>query len=790
MRRPHKINFALVISMLFTSVVTGVAQTEDSRERGLKRIGATKVEIASGRAKNIQLWAVLIGVSRYKNGDQNLSGYEIKNLKNAADDAQAIADFLKSEEGGSFPEDHITLLKDEQATKTEVESAIKTLKARARPDDYFMIFIAAHGVLSPQYDAKEGKTKELPYFVLYDSDLRDMPQTGLPMDAFQQAVREIPAKKGVVLSDTCHSAGMVMPGRGGEATTRANSLLVERLKSNEGSGVGFIWAADQTETSLEYDNLSQGRGQGQGVFTYCLLEGLRGNADRDSDGAVTFVELKNYVRDKVPEFTNNSQHPGGNTTSIEANDIPLSIVPSSCKDQANCGSIVIRAPDLEGVALSIDGAALGTINNTREITRRVPGGERLLSFTHGSVTRQRRARVDAGKTRFVEINLAFSNGEEASLLAPPEEIASVTSLSVTDDQAVSKEAREIFLDAVDLFNRQEMDKAIKRLDEAIKRSNSPYADALIYRGRAEQSLGRKVEAIKSFQQALAARKTDFEAETLLLEAKFNLNLDPMEVEPRLREIIKRHPSWEFPRVVLGDVLFFRRDMIGAERELRNAIRNNPNFAPAHLILADVLMHQEAPEKLQKAVEEAKLALSLFAKVSDNKMPEARSLKGLSISHVIFKGGRFRNESAMAEANQKVGEALTRMAYYDVESGKDYSAQLSEARIALEAAKQMAKTNKVRMALVLQTSALNYFLQGDLNRAIAEGEAAIKIAALPLTHYYLSKAYQSDQKFAPAVTHMTRYIELSKAEISADQLSKNREELEMLIKLRDSNRQNK
>jgi tetratricopeptide (TPR) repeat protein len=95
-----------------------------------------------------------------------------------------------------------------------------------------------------------------------------------------------------------------------------------------------------------------------------------------------------------------------------------------------------------------------------------------------------------------------------------------------------------------------------------------------------------------------------------------------------------------------------------------------------------------------------------------------------------------------------------------------------------------------MALVLQTSSLNHLLKGDLKRAIEEGESAIKMATLPLAHYYLSQAYRSDQKFAPAVTHLSRYIELSKAEVSADELKKSREELQMLIRMRDSNRQNK
>ncbi|HYV07760.1 MAG TPA: caspase family protein, partial [Blastocatellia bacterium] len=302
------------------------------QERGLVRVGATRKE--SKAAQKVELWALLIGVSRFQHGDQTVRGNQISNLKYAGDDAQAIYEFLKSEEGGAFPEDHVFLLKDEKATKAEVEKALAELR-KTKPDDFFVTFIATHGVLAGQFDAKLGKTVEVPYFALYDSDLSNMANTALPMSAFQDAIKQIPAKQGLVLSDTCHSAAIVMAGRGGEASKRANSDLIEKLKEADVSGVGYIWAADQTEVSLEIDNLSQGQGQGQGVFSYCLLEGLRGNADTDSDGIVTFKELKTYVQKKVPEMTGETpQHPGGNTTTIEANDIPLSIVPNSCKDPA------------------------------------------------------------------------------------------------------------------------------------------------------------------------------------------------------------------------------------------------------------------------------------------------------------------------------------------------------------------------------------------------------------------------------------------------------------------------
>ncbi|HWN98680.1 MAG TPA: tetratricopeptide repeat protein [Blastocatellia bacterium] len=763
------------------------------QERGLTVVGRARTE--SKATQKVELWALLIGVSRFQNGDQNVRGNQISNLKYAGDDAQAIYEFLRSDEGGAFPEDHIFLLKDEKATKAEVEKALAALR-KTRPDDFFVTFIATHGVLAPQYDSKLGRTIEVPYFVLYDSDLSNMQNTALPMSAFQDAVKQIPAKQGLVLSDTCHSAAIVMAGRGAEVAKRANSDLVEKLKQADVSGIGYIWAADQTEVSLELDNLNQGQGQGQGVFTYALLEGLRGNADTDPvDGIVTFLELKNYVQKKVPELTGETpQHPGGNTTTIEANTIPLSIVPGSCKDPTQCGSLVIRAPDLDNVSVAIDGANSGTISSKREITRRVPTGDRRLSFTMNGVKREREARIEAGKSRFVEVNLSLSQSDDDAIVPTPESLVNVYFGEVKEP---SKDAREAFLDGVDYFNKQKTEQAIEKFNDAIKKNGgSPYPDALVYRGRAEQSLGRKADAVASFQQALAVRKSDFETETLLAEAKFNLNLDRSEAESSLRSVIRRHPNWDYPHVVLGDVLFFKGDYIAAERELQKAKRINPKSPPARLILADVLTHQDSKQKREQAVKEARDALELFAIVSQKKVSASRSLKGLSISHLIFGGGRYRNDAAMAEAHHVLGKTLTRVVYFD-DSIANPDAYLDEARTNLNEAQRLAQslTDKSRLALVLETSALNYFLKGDLVRAIDDGEKALKLSAsmpalkdFPNAHLTLASAYASNQKFAPAVDHMQKYIAASN--LTTDEKKRYEEDLAHFIKMRDSNRQKK
>ena len=770
------------------------ARAQQAQERGLRRVGAVRTE--SKAAQNVELWALLIGVSRFQNGDQNVRGNQISNLKYAGDDAQAIHEFLRSEEGGSFPEDHIFLLKDEKATKAEVEKALAALR-KTRPDDFFVTFIATHGVLSSQYDAKLGRTIEVPYFVLYDTDLGNMQNTALPMSAFQDAVKQIPAKQGLVLSDTCHSAAIVMAGRGAEVSKRANSDLIEKLKEADVSGVGYIWAADQTEVSLEFDNLSQGQGQGQGVFSYCLLEGLRGNADTDpSDGVVTFKELRSYVQKKVPELTGETpQHPGGNTTTIEANTIPLSIVPSSCKDQNQCGSLVIRAPELDGVAVAIDGTDSGIISSKRELTRRVETGTRRLSFTMGGIKREREARIEPGKSRFVEVNLSLSQSDEDAVVPSPESLVNVY---FGEAREPSKDAKEAFLDGVDYFNKQKTDQAIERFNDAIKKNGAPYPDALVYRGRAEQSIGRKADAVASFQQALAVRKSDFETETLLAEARFNLNLDPNEVEPSLRSVIRRHPDWDYPHVVLGDVLFFKRDYIGAERELSKAKRINPKSPPARLILADVLTHQDSKQKREQAIKESRDALELFATVSQKKVSAARALKGLSISHVIFGGGRYRNDTAMAEANHMLGKALTRLVYFD-DTITNPDGYLDEARTHLAEAARLALglNDKSRLALVLETSSLNHFLKGDLARAIEDGEKTLRLSEtmpalknFPNAHLTLASAYASNQKFVQAVEHLQKYIAVARPQLTPNELKEKEEELSRMTRMRDSNRQKK
>ena len=62
-------------------------------------------------------------------------------------------------------------------------------------------------------------------------------------------------------------------------------------------------ASAANEVSAEDDALQHG------IFTYYLIEGLRGRADYDSDGLITVDEAYRYVSEEVPKATAQEQHP-------------------------------------------------------------------------------------------------------------------------------------------------------------------------------------------------------------------------------------------------------------------------------------------------------------------------------------------------------------------------------------------------------------------------------------------------------------------------------------------------
>lgn len=260
--------------------------------------------------KGHQVWAAVIGISEYQSS-------AIAQLRYANRDAESFYRYLITpiDSGGrGVSQANVRLLLDKAATRVNIEEAIKDFMKNAIEEDVVIIYFAGHGVPDPD-------RPEIPYLLAYDADLRRPGATAVRMQEIQDAIRYyIKARKVVVFADACHSAGVGgnVAMRGQVSGELVNKFLEEIAKA--GNSVLTLSASESNEFSQE----SPQWGGGHGVFTYYLLEGLKGKANVDSDPIVRLGELVDYVSQNVRRDTKSQQHPTASQTQWDRN-LPMSI---------------------------------------------------------------------------------------------------------------------------------------------------------------------------------------------------------------------------------------------------------------------------------------------------------------------------------------------------------------------------------------------------------------------------------------------------------------------------------
>src|SRR5262249_26477664 len=78
-----------------------------------------------------------------------------------------------------------------------------------------------------------------------------------------------------------------------------------------GTGAVVIASAGGVEYALESDAWKNG------VFTYALLRGLKGAADRNRDGRVSVSKLSDFVQEEVRRLTHGRQAPTARRDNLE-----------------------------------------------------------------------------------------------------------------------------------------------------------------------------------------------------------------------------------------------------------------------------------------------------------------------------------------------------------------------------------------------------------------------------------------------------------------------------------------
>jgi len=239
-----------------------------------------------------EVWALVIGISDYA---------QVKDLQYGRDDAIAMYRWLLD---SGVAENHIRLLLDSEgpvaelpgtaprpASLVNVREALGWLRRVAGEDDLALVSFSGHGFQGDDDngDEKDGVDE---FFVLVDTSASAVEDTALRDDEFGRFLDRLESSHVLVLFDGCYSGGL---SRSLPSSKRPIGDRPDLFSDFALEGRLVLSAAAEAQEAFESPEL------GHGVFTYCVIEGLRGAADLNGDLRVTAWELYEYVARAVPE---------------------------------------------------------------------------------------------------------------------------------------------------------------------------------------------------------------------------------------------------------------------------------------------------------------------------------------------------------------------------------------------------------------------------------------------------------------------------------------------------------
>ncbi|MDR2042192.1 MAG: caspase family protein [Tannerella sp.] len=207
-----------------------------------------------------KLYAVLVGVSEYRQAKNNLTY--------SHQDAIEMYNLLKLQ----TQEFNLKLLVNRQATKDHITETTRHLFTKVQPEDRVIFFFSGHGNRNCFYTHDQA----------------------LVVDSLQAIFRECKARWKIILADACFSGTFRASGTEQEAPP---------AREDRDEHVLLFLSSRSDQTSKESQSLKNG------LFTYFLMAGLKGGADRDRDRKVTARELFDFVHPRVKEQSAGKQVP-------------------------------------------------------------------------------------------------------------------------------------------------------------------------------------------------------------------------------------------------------------------------------------------------------------------------------------------------------------------------------------------------------------------------------------------------------------------------------------------------
>lgn len=233
-------------------------------------------------AQPSRLFVIAAGIDDYTDSRFKLAG--------SVRDARTLSQAFSTSGAGLYQSVNVKLLTDADVSKDKLDAAFKEFAAQATPADVFVLHLAGHG------KTVDGRY----YFVPRDFKVSDsgdekavnaaVVAQGIAQEQWQRWFASIPARKSMILFDTCESGSLT----GDAAQTKALEQSAANDRLAQATGRSIITASSSTQLAFEY--------RGHGLFTYNLLDAME-RADSDGNGTIEINELAAYVYAQVTRLS-------------------------------------------------------------------------------------------------------------------------------------------------------------------------------------------------------------------------------------------------------------------------------------------------------------------------------------------------------------------------------------------------------------------------------------------------------------------------------------------------------
>ena len=237
------------------------------------------------------MWILAVGVNKY-----NDSG--IRDLNFCVADAKGVIASLKAQEGIRYAKVNSLLIGEGETLTPTADTIRQNLKFldQAGDRDVILLFLAGHGL-------SDNAGKFL--FLAQDTRLNADKTVNEATAITDGDIVSVLDRTGnlLVFIDACYSGGV-----------DSDRLVRTLMDAN-----AFVFTSSRgIEQSQERRDL------GHGVFTYSIMQGLRGAQTAQNQGNITVISLSDFVSKDVPRITGGAQNPRGYSRGFA--DFPLAAV--------------------------------------------------------------------------------------------------------------------------------------------------------------------------------------------------------------------------------------------------------------------------------------------------------------------------------------------------------------------------------------------------------------------------------------------------------------------------------